>query len=138
MGYLVKDGFIDNYTTHKSLRTDSDWESIGQELKSLKKPLEVLLAYIDSGILRFELAYSMTTHKAQGSEFKTVYVNSYDMEKAVHRGGYKLYLKLFYTAMSRAKTSLKVIISPQPFKPSKSNGGTKVKNQQGADVSEQD
>lgn len=112
IGVLAKNGI--EYMKELPSLSSGEWMDIGVSLKSIKGDLEEYIKLLDTGILKMELNYAMTTHKAQGSEFKTVYVNSYDMEQA--RGGYKTYLNLMYTAMTRCKKALKVIISPQPFK----------------------
>jgi len=59
--------------------------------------------------------FASTTHKAQGSEFNTVWIHQADMKKAVWAGSkrgagnYKNYARLMYVALSRAISDIKII-----------------------------
>lgn len=46
--------------------------------------------------------FATTVHKAQGSEFSTVYIDQNDMKKSIKRGYYEQYARLMYVALSRA------------------------------------
>jgi len=46
--------------------------------------------------------YVRTVHKAQGSEFRTVYINQKDLKIAIRPGYYEQYARLMYVALSRA------------------------------------
>jgi len=46
--------------------------------------------------------FCTTTHRAQGSEFKTVYIHQEDMKKAIRGSDYTQYARLMYVALSRA------------------------------------
>lgn len=56
---------------------------------------------IKSNIFSMDFAHAMTIHKAQGSTYKTVFLDTLDLAKCMDRD-YIMYCKLFYVALSRA------------------------------------
>ena len=68
--------------------------------KNIKKKL---VKYTPSNFNNFRLAYSISIHKSQGSEFDIVII---PITKAYHK---MLYQKLIYTAITRAKKKLILI-----------------------------
>jgi exodeoxyribonuclease V alpha subunit len=66
--------------------------------------------YEREDLLELELAYAITVHKSQGSEFPAVVM-------AISTHHYKLlYRKLVYTAMTRARQRLVMVGKPHAFK----------------------
>lgn len=65
-----------------------------------------LVKYGPGDYINFSLAYAISVHKAQGSEFDTVVL---PLAHSYHK---MLYRKLYYTAISRAKRKLYVVGKP--------------------------
>lgn len=66
-----------------------------------------IVTYGSSDFANFTHAYAISIHKAQGSEFKVVVLPlSYTYHKMLYR-------KLYYTAVSRAKTKLYILGDPK-------------------------
>lgn len=57
-------------------------------------------------IWSMDYSFASTVHKAQGSEFDTVFVDKANMQKAIFGGSYKNYARLMYVALSRAKIKI--------------------------------
>ena len=49
-----------------------------------------------------DYTYATTVHKAQGSEFNTVFIDKDDIKKSIYNGYYIQYARLMYVALSRA------------------------------------
>jgi superfamily I DNA/RNA helicase len=50
--------------------------------------------------------FCSTVHKSQGSEFESVFIDKYDIQKSVFNNSYSNYARLMYVAISRAKRKL--------------------------------
>lgn len=50
-----------------------------------------------------DYTFATTVHKAQGSEFDTVFIDKLDIQKSIFGGNYNNYARLMYVAISRAK-----------------------------------
>ncbi len=80
-------------------------------VKAIDKKAEVLYIYYDDRLASYpfaladdlELAYAITAHKSQGSEFECVVLVLYDTPAAL------LYRNLLYTAITRAKKMLVIV-----------------------------
>lgn len=59
----------------------------------------------------FDLRYPFctTVHKAQGSEFKTVFIDQKNMKRAVRNGHIEQYVRLMYVALSRAVKKVYIV-----------------------------
>ena len=68
-----------------------------------------IVRYTPSNFINFKLAYSISIHKAQGSEFDVVIIPLSNEYKNM------LYQKLIYTAVTRAKTKLYLIGEKEAF-----------------------
>ena len=81
---------------------------INEIISSKKKEIDIdydnnLVKYTPSNFNNFRLAYSISIHKAQGSEFDIVII---PIVKSYNK---MLYQKLIYTAVTRAKKKLFII-----------------------------
>lgn len=50
-----------------------------------------------------DYTFATTVHKAQGSEFDTVFIDKKDIQRSITSGYYNTYARLMYVAISRAK-----------------------------------
>ena len=67
------------------------------------------MAFLATQLERLELAYCLTVHKAQGSEFSSVVL-------ILHTSQYVgLHAELLYSAMTRAKQQLILLGPPQAY-----------------------
>jgi hypothetical protein len=53
--------------------------------------------------------FATTIHKAQGSEFETVYIAQADIKRSIKKGYYDTYARLMYVALSRAIKKVVVV-----------------------------
>ena len=111
-GNLVSSGIYDFYVGDKVIQVFNNKETkvLNGEIGIIRKIVEdkvivefqngFVCEYTKENISELELAYALTVHKAQGSEFKYVifYADKYS--------GRMLNKNLIYTAFSRAKTKL--------------------------------
>ena len=67
--------------------------------------------YLSHQNLVFDLRrpFCTTIHKAQGSEFDTVYIAQDDIKKTIRGGNYEQYARLMYVALSRAINKVIII-----------------------------
>jgi len=67
--------------------------------------------YLSHQNLTFDLRrpFATTIHKAQGSEFDTVYIAQDDIKKSIRGGNYTQYARLMYVALSRAIKKVVII-----------------------------
>jgi len=67
--------------------------------------------YLGHQSLVFDLRrpFATTVHKAQGSEFNTVYIAQEDIKKTIRGGHYEAYARLMYVALSRAIKKVVII-----------------------------
>ncbi len=72
--------------------------------KNRAKAWRELLAF-KNFVVCLDFPYAMTIHKAQGSTFNSVFLDTLDLNKCFIKN-YKLYLKLLYVAISRASNKV--------------------------------
>jgi hypothetical protein len=67
--------------------------------------------YLGHQNLVFDLRrpFATTVHKAQGSEFETVYIDQDDLKKTIRGSHYETYARLMYVALSRAIKKVVII-----------------------------
>ena len=53
-----------------------------------------------------DYSYATTVHKAQGSEFKRVFIDKRDIQKSIFNNSYTNYARLMYVAISRSKKKI--------------------------------
>lgn len=53
-----------------------------------------------------DYTFASTVHKAQGSEFDTVWIDKANIQKSIFNGSYNNYARLMYVAISRAKRKI--------------------------------
>ena len=56
-----------------------------------------------------DYSFASTVHKAQGSEFNTVWVDKANLQKAIFNKSYNNYARLMYVATSRARVKINII-----------------------------
>jgi len=80
------------------------WCKDNKGAKFVKERGEAWSRYIAHNSYVFDMRrpYATTVHKAQGSEFSTVFIAIEDVKKAVRNGYYDQYARLMYVALSRA------------------------------------
>jgi len=115
---------IDHYATQQRLKAEIDkWQSfiygtyeIPEDIKlkdwcadnkgeeGVKERGQAWSHYIAHSSLVFNLQrpWATTVHKAQGSEFETVYIAQADIKRSIRQGYYMNYARLMYVALSRA------------------------------------
>ncbi len=81
-----------------------DWCYHNKGAKGIKERGKAWSRYIAHSNLVFNLQrpFASTCHKAQGQEFKTVYIAQDDIKKSISPGYYGTYSRLMYVALSRA------------------------------------
>ncbi len=92
---------------HHGLSKDepvAKWCKSNKGAKYVKERAQAWSKYLAHQSLVFNIRrpYAVTVHKAQGQEFKTVYIAQSDMKKAIRNGYYMQYARLMYVALSRA------------------------------------
>ncbi len=94
---------INNAIEKLSSQSARDWCSDNQQhplTKDRAKAWREFLAF-NSCVICVDFKHAMTVHKAQGSTYHTVLIDTKDLGKCADRN-YKLYLQLMYVAISRA------------------------------------
>ncbi len=121
----------DHYANSKKLKSDIDkyqalvyeynnisddislkqWCGQNRSAKYVKERGWAWSAFIKHQNLVFNLQrpFATTIHKAQGSEFSTVYIAQDDIKKSIYRGYYMNYARLMYVALSRAINKVIII-----------------------------
>ena len=56
-----------------------------------------------------DYTYASTTHKSQGNEFNTVWIDKGDISRSIFRGNYNTYARLMYVALSRSIKNVKIL-----------------------------
>jgi exodeoxyribonuclease V len=56
-----------------------------------------------------DYTFASTVHKAQGSEFDTVWIDKANIQKSIFNGSYNNYARLMYVATSRARVKINII-----------------------------
>ncbi len=115
---------IDHYATQQRLKADIDqrqsflynnytipedvtlkeWCYKNKSKEGVKERGQAWSHYIAHSSLVFNLQrpWATTVHKAQGSEFSTVYIAQEDIKKSIRQDYYMDYARLMYVALSRA------------------------------------
>lgn len=80
------------------------WCSQNRDAQYVKERGRAWSAYLAHQNLVFNLVrpFATTVHKAQGSEFETVFIDQENMKKSIKAGYYGQYARLMYVALSRA------------------------------------
>jgi len=88
-----------------------DWCMQNRDKEGVKERGQAWSHYIAHSNLVFSLQrpWATTTHKAQGKEFATVYIDQQNMKKSIRQGYYMDYARLMYVALSRAKAKVVII-----------------------------
>ncbi len=60
-------------------------------------------------VFSLQRPFATTIHKAQGSEFSTVYIAQNDIKKSIRNNYYMQYARLMYVALSRAKNKIIIL-----------------------------
>jgi len=87
------------------------WCRINQNGMGVKRRARAWREYLSHNNYVFDLRYpyATTVHKAQGSEFDTVYIDQVNMKLAVRNGYIEQYARLMYVALSRAIKNIFII-----------------------------
>jgi hypothetical protein len=64
--------------------------------------------YAISRAFTMDYSFASTVHKAQGSEFDTVWIDKANIQKSIFNNSYMTYARLMYVAVSRAKRNIKI------------------------------
>lgn len=102
---LTTDSPEANYTLQKDL-----WSKIAEDYPEIRSKKELWKTIMQSpyyNALQVRFAYAVTCHKAQGGQWKHVYIDAQDGAKRLQVRGERLeeqkeYLRWFYTALTRA------------------------------------
>lgn len=80
------------------------WCKNNRDAKYVKERGFAWTKYISHTNLVFDMRrpYATTVHKAQGSEFQTIYLAHRDIKKSIKNNYYDTYARLMYVALSRA------------------------------------
>ena len=115
---------INHYATQRELKEDIDeaqrkvynandigededlskWCRLNRSAEGVRERGKAWSRFIAHSNLVFNLQrpFATTVHKAQGSEFSTVYIAQNDIKRSIRRGYYGMYARLMYVALSRA------------------------------------
>ena len=87
------------------------WCTMNRQAKYVRERAKAWQAYLIHVNLVWDYRHPFvrTIHKAQGSEYRTVYINQKDIKKAIRNGYYEQYARLMYVALSRAVENVVIV-----------------------------
>ncbi len=100
----------DNNTVPEDVKL-KDWCYKNRNAPGVKERGQAWSHYIAHSSLVFNLQrpWATTVHKAQGSEFDTVYIAQTDIKKSIQGDNYMAYARLMYVALSRAINKVVIV-----------------------------